>query len=237
MTACWSKGSHARHPYYLCPKRGCSCYGKSIRREKIEGEFEALLKDVQPTPALFKVATAMFRELWDHRLAQSQTQAKALGAQIIKIEKQVSQLLERNLDATVPSVIDVYEDRIRKLEEEKILAREQIAAAGRPVSSFDDTLRTALNFLSSPWNLWASERLEDRRTVLKLTVADRLRYTRNNGFRTADLSMPFKVLGSFCGGEREMARPKRFKPLSPQIRSLLISCIWDCLLYLDGSSA
>ncbi|WP_371349051.1 zinc ribbon domain-containing protein [Ancylobacter sp. IITR112] len=22
LTACWSKGSHGRYPYYLCPKRG-----------------------------------------------------------------------------------------------------------------------------------------------------------------------------------------------------------------------
>jgi hypothetical protein len=48
---------------------------------------------------------------------------------------------------------------------------------------------------------------EDRRTVLKRVFAERLRYGRENGFRTADLSLPFRLLGAFGAGEKEMARP------------------------------
>jgi site-specific DNA recombinase len=216
LTACWSKGSNALHPYYLCPKRGCASYGKSIRRDRIEGEFEALLCSVQPTEKLFKVARAMFKELWEHRLSQGEAQAKALSAQLVKIERQVSQFLERILDASVPSVIGAYEDRVRKLEEDKLVIKERMANVARPASSFEDTLRTALDFISSPWNLWNSERLEDRRAVLKLTFADRLRYMRNEGFRTAKLSLPFNVMGGILGGENKMARPKGFEPLTPR---------------------
>ena len=216
LTACWSKGSHSRHPYYLCPKRGCDSYGKSIRRDKIEGEFEELLQSVQPTERLFKVARKMFRTLWDNRLSQAEAQGKALSAQLIKIERQVSQLLERILDASVPSVIGAYEDRIRKLEEDKLVIQERMANATHPASSFDDTLRTALEFLANPWILWSSGRLDDRRAVLKLAFADRLKYTRENGFRTADLSLPFKVLGAFAGSKSQMARPKGFEPLTPR---------------------
>jgi hypothetical protein len=35
LTACWTKGKYSRYPYYLCPKRGCESYGKSIRRAAI----------------------------------------------------------------------------------------------------------------------------------------------------------------------------------------------------------
>ena len=71
--------------------------------------------------------------------------------------------------------------------------------AGRPVSIFDNTLSTALAFLANPCNLWVSERLDDRRAVLKFTFAERLRYKRCEGFRAANLSSPFKVLGDFHG--------------------------------------
>jgi site-specific DNA recombinase len=216
LTACWSKGSHAKHPYYLCPKRGCASYGKSIRRDRIEGAFDELLRSVQPTEKLFKVACAMFKELWDRRLEQGEAQAKALSAQLVKIERQVSQFLERVLDANVPSVIAAYEDRIQKLEEEKLAIKERIANVSRPASSFDDALRTALDFIASPWKLWNSERLEERRTVLKLVFADRLRYGRESGFRTANLSLPFNILGKICGGRNQMARPKGFEPLTPR---------------------
>ena len=214
LTACWSAGSHSRYPYYLCSKKGCVSYGKSIRREKIEGEFETLLRNVQPTEQLFRVARAMFKELWDHRLSQAAAEAKAQSAELVKIERQVSQFLDRILDASVPSVIAAYEERVRKLEADKIVIQERLANAARPASSFEDTLRTALAFLANPWKLWESQRLEDRRTVLKLTFADHLRYLRGEGFRTASLSLPFNVLGGMSGGDVQMARPRGIEPLT-----------------------
>lgn len=150
LTACWSKSSHSLHPYYLCPKRGCESYGKSIRRDRIEGEFEMLLQEVTPSETLFRIARKMFADLWVHRERQAKNQGKALKAQLAKIETQVGQYLDRILDASVPSVIAAIEERVRRLKEEKLVIREQMASAKRPASGFEDTLRTALDFLANP---------------------------------------------------------------------------------------
>lgn len=211
LTVCWSKGTHSHHPYYLCPKRGCESYGKSIRRDRLEGEFETLLQEVTPSETLFRIARRMFANLWAHRAQQAETQAKAMTAQLAKVEKQVAQLLERILDASLPSVIAAYEEKISRLEDEKLLIREKMATAKRPAASFDKTLRTALDFLANPWKLWKSDRLEDKQTVLKLAFADRLRYTRKRGFRTADLSMPFKILTQVSGAKSLVAEGKGLK--------------------------
>ncbi|MGO4671080.1 recombinase family protein [Bosea sp. 2RAB26] len=48
LTACWSRGNSGHHPYYLCHTRSCASYGKSIRRNVIEGEFAALLTRIAP---------------------------------------------------------------------------------------------------------------------------------------------------------------------------------------------
>jgi hypothetical protein len=84
---------------------------------------------------------------------------------------------------------------------------EKIANCGRPLRSFDETLRTSLDFLANPCNLWGSERLEHKKAVVKLAFADRLAYVRNEGFRTPALSLPFKVLADFKSSESKMARP------------------------------
>ncbi len=107
-----------------------------------------------------------------------------------------------------------YETRIHKLEEQKIIVSEKIANCGRPVRGFEETLRTSLNFLGNPLKLWVSERLEDKRAVLKLAFADKLAYVRKEGFRTPNLTLPFKALASFKMGEIEMARSKGFEPLT-----------------------
>ncbi len=220
-TSCWSTGSHGRYPYYLCQKRGCEMYGKSIRRDDLEGAFEALLLTVKPSASLFKVARAMFEELWDRRMSQGKVQAKALASQLAKIEKQVAQLLERVMDARVPTVIAAYENKIEALEKSKLLICEKLGSQGAPKSTFEKSLERAMEFLSNPWNLWSSGRLEDRRTVLKLVFAKPLYYNKNTGYRTADLSLPFKMLGQNIHGENLMVRsrglePPRVAPQRPQ---------------------
>jgi hypothetical protein len=98
---------------------------------------------------------------------------------------------------------------IRKLWEDKIAISEKIANCGRPLKSFDETLRTALDFLGNPRKLWDAERLEDRRALLKLAFIDQLAYVRNEGFRTANLALPFKVFADFSSSKSKMARPER----------------------------
>ncbi len=185
---------------------------KSIRRDVIEGEFETLLKNMQPTAPLFKAARAMFKDLWDHRLAMGVERTKALKVELGKVEQQVNQFLDRIVDASVPSVIATYETRIKTLEDRKLVLLEKIGTTGRPVRSFEETVRTAFDFLASPCILWSSERLEDKRAVLKLAFAERLAYTKKQGFRTPDFSLPFKTLAQISGPDFKMARLAGIEP-------------------------
>ncbi len=221
LTACWSKGRSASYPYYLCPKRGCASYGKSIRREKLEGEFEQLLRQLKPSEALFDVATAMFEELWDHRLVHADQRRRDLQSQLGKLDQQIEQLLDRIVDANSGSVVSAYESRIQRLEERKFVINDTIARTGQPVRTFEDTLRTALVFLSNPWKLWVSECPEDKKTVLKLAFSDRLAYARKGGFRTANVALPFQIIQSLSTqegdnsmGENKMAHPIGFEPMT-----------------------
>ena len=93
----------------------------------------------------------------------------------------------------------------------KIEIQEKAETCGRPLRSFDDSLRTALAYIGNPGKYWASERFEAKRAVLKLTFSDRLAYVRNSGFRTPNLALPFKALAGICGAENAMARPERFE--------------------------
>ena len=125
---------------------------------------------------------------------------------------QINQLLDRIIEAGSPAVISAYENRIQKLEQDKAVLKEKIAACGKPVQSFEKSFRTAMDFLASPCEIWESERFEDKRAVLKLAFADRLTYVRNEGFRIAETTLPFKVLGGFRGEESCMVRPVGIEP-------------------------
>ncbi len=190
--------------------------GKSIRRELVEGEFEALLQSLVPSRELFDLVSGIFRDLWDQRLAASGAHKKHMTAEISQIDRKVEQLVERLLSADSDTVIRVYETQIGKLESEKHILAEKIAKCGTPLDTYDDSFRTAMGFLANPWNLWKSERMEDKRTVLKLAFDGNLTLCRKEGLRTPQIALPFKALAGISDDEEEMARPKRFELLTPR---------------------
>ncbi len=63
LRSSWSTGKTRRYAYYLCQTKSCASYGKSIARDKIEGEIGALIKSLQPTKQLLTLAKAMLETL------------------------------------------------------------------------------------------------------------------------------------------------------------------------------
>ncbi len=215
MTACWSKGRNATYPYYLCFKKGCEQYRKSIRKEKLEEEFGKLLQNLRPSENLFAMAKEMFRELWERKQAKHKKEGASIKNDLRKIERQVEQFLDRIVETDNGTVIAAYEKRIRDLEEQKLILSEKITQSGKRLPDFDKSVRTALKFLANPHKLWASERLEDKVTALRLVFSGKLPYDRNTGFRTAPIAEPYRLLNDIGGGEYEMARPTGFEPVTP----------------------
>jgi hypothetical protein len=80
-----------------------------------------------------------------------------------------------------------------------------VSRCGTVAKGYDETFRTAFEFLASPCNLWKNGGFEDKRTVLKLTLNDPLVYDWNSGVRTAEFSLPFKLLGNESDREKLMA--------------------------------
>ena len=194
MTSCWSKGRNKHYPYYLCDTPGCASKRKSIARAEIEEGAEAVLRALQPARQLFELARVMFIDLWDMRLAESKHAHKALGDQIRDVENQIESMLDRIVRASSPSVVSAYEARIEKLEREKIRLSEKAEQILPPKGHLKDFIEPAMAFLANPWNLYQKGSFAMRQTVLRLAFAEPLRYRRNEGYRTAKITFPFKVL-------------------------------------------
>ncbi len=212
LTANWSKGKAAHYPYYLCRQKDCTAKGKSIRREVVEQEFEALLKALRPTEELFELASALFKDLWEQRAKAMKDQGKSMKAELSQIERKIAQLMDRLVEADSESVIRAYEKRIGDLETDRMVMREKIEKCGKPLATYEDTFEHSMEFLANPWKIWENVQIEYCQTVLKLAFADQLAYDRENGFRTPEISLPFKALGDICSGNLEMAHPVGFEP-------------------------
>ena len=221
LTAAWCKGKYKKYPYYFCRTKGCQAYGKTIRRDKIEGEFKELLSKLQPTKGLFQIAAAMFKDSWRMHSEQAGATVKALKRDADKAEKDIKKLIERIMDATNERVVLAYEKRIEELERDKLVFREKAAQTGKPQYTYDKLFELSLKFLSSPCKLWDSGRFELQRLVLKLAFSEHLAYSRAEGFRTPKTTLPFKVLGGFLSQENGMVPPGRIELPLPQRNGIL----------------
>lgn len=140
----------------------------------------------------------------------------------------IAKLLDRIVEIDSPSIIVTYENRIRELENRKAELNEKIRKCGTVLPDFDETFRTAFSFLSNPHKIWCSDRLENKRTVLKLAFADKLSYCRNEGFRTAPYALPFALLEDFGQGNYNWwvwldsnQRPRDYESQIPHIYAYL----------------
>jgi site-specific DNA recombinase len=203
LRSCWTKGKYKRYPYYLCQNKGCDSYGKSIARDKLEGDVGQLIKTLQPSETLFAMVRVMFRQAWDMRSAQAQEASASIKAQLSAAEKQVESLLVRIIDAESTTVIRAYEGKIAEIEMNKLKLRDQMIHRSQPKGKFDDVLELSLQFLANPWKLWESGHITLRRTVLRLAFTERLQYHRKTGARTPKTALVFKALGGQLSSEIE----------------------------------
>ena len=211
MTSCWSHGSHKKYAYYWCNNRNCGLYRSSHSAIKMHGAFEALLRAVRPTDGLFDLAYDIFKHIWDQRSQQVSAAKQKLRAEIKKIDKQITQLLDRIIDTQSATVINAYEKRIADLEKQKLVVGEKLAFPAKVQRPFSEMFERSCEFLSNPLKIWDSGRLEDRQTVLKLLFQEPLAYAKNEGFRTPKLSLPFSMLGAFQEVKKEMVPPERLE--------------------------
>lgn len=206
LTACWSKSkTGAKHPYYQCFNKECESHRKSIPRAQIEGEFEKLLAGVTPSAMMVGLVKDMLKKAWSMLGEHEAAYKHSLKQELIGVEKKVEKLLDKIVEANNVSVVSAYEQRIDRLEKEKLVLAEKLEKTGQFRRSFDMMFKLAMQFFANPCHLWHSDRLDDKQAVLKLSFDDKLFYHRNEGFRTPRTSRVFAALEQFCIQKSQMA--------------------------------
>jgi len=212
MTANWTKGRNAAYPYYVCRHRGCEKFGKSVARDKVESAFEGVLRRMAPRPEVLAVFSKLFRKRWSEAESKAKDAGAAMKLQVAAMEKKIAQFLDRIVESDSSTVIGAYERKVEELERQKLVLAEKTSRCGTVLPDYDETFRTAFDFIANPCFLWETGSIEDRRIVLKLALDSHLEYDWNEGVRTPELSLPFKMLRADSDREMVMAEREGFEP-------------------------
>ncbi len=199
LTASWSKGCKKHYAYYLCQTRDCDHYGKSIPRAKIEGQFEELLKGIQPSRNLVKTMFAMCRVYREMKIGRAEANKKALEAQMQETEDHIAKLVNRIVEASNERAIGAIENKIGELEQQKLILAEKAAKSAQHAPTLNDNLELAWAFLANPYSIWQKGVFDLKRLVLKLVLSEPLAYDRFEGYRTPSTALVFSALGRNSG--------------------------------------
>ena len=215
MTAAWSTGRNGKYPYYFCQTKGCSHCGKSLRKDKIEGEFEALLDHLRPTAPVIAMLKLMVTEACGDRHRSYTEQVSAHKTELAALDKRRGQLMDRLLATEDAALVSIYEEQVRELHKKKVGLEEKLAGEARPLVDGRTSYRTALSFVANPRKYWDSGDLKRRRLVPKLLFGGRLPYDRNEGYRTGGIAHPFRTLRLLEGAKSGMVPPEGLEPPTP----------------------
>lgn len=214
LTAGYSRGRNALYGYYFCQKKHCTQYRKNIRKSDVEDSFSHLLARLKPTVRSIMLLRELLSEAWDEREAQAKEGNRELHRSLGESERKIERLMDRLVTTEDLDLVHAYEKQLRKLQAEKCLLTEKLEETDTNQASFDETYRTAFEFLANPCNLWASDDPEDRNLLLKLAFREKLPYHRNGGYRTAPTSCIFEALEALNDNTFGMVHPRGFEPLT-----------------------
>ncbi len=145
--------------------------------------------------------------------AQIAQRGQSYDVEISKLDSKIENVMDKLVEADSNSVIKAYENRIKKLETDKAVLIDKSRQSLRPMRSFKSALKTALDyFISNPYKIWESGRLDSRRAVIKLAFPGGFQYHRNPGLRTVETPLPFKVLRGLSDNKNQLTEKAGFEP-------------------------
>jgi site-specific DNA recombinase len=224
LTAGWSKGRNGKHPYYHCKTKGCSLYGKSIKRDAVEGEFKNIIKAMTPSETVLEIARGVITDAWKKKRSEYTSQLMDVDRDKKMIDQQIQGFMGRLLEVEDRTIVSLYENHIKELELNRQILSAQAKEMHKVDTSIEGALGTVFDFIGKPLSLWDSDDLDDKRLVLKLAFAKQLPFSKDSGFGTAAYSLPFSVLRDIHSQESKVVEEEGFEPSNSEEDRFTVCC-------------
>ncbi len=200
FTASWTtkKRKNYRIGYYRCKTAGCSLKNKNINKTVIDKQFEELLSGIKPKSAILKLTQAIFIKAWNDRVSTAEIRKSATAKELEVVEGEIAALARRAAKTGSEEALGAYEREIEALGKKAASLREKLGGLEKPKINFETALNMVFEFIKNPHNKWVNGDLATKRLLLKVVFESKIRYSKENGFETANLALPLRVFEHFA---------------------------------------
>jgi len=203
MTASWCTGRKGtRYPHYFCRTKGCIYNWKTTGKKEFEAKFEELLIRVKPAADTVDLTKDVLKEQWGIRLDNYTAWRDRIAAEAEEADIAIQSYLVRISKTKDEDLIATYEEKIKDLRSKKKLGDENLNKRKYTNEEFGTASDKVLNTLKDPMSMWKSDEYNDKRTILFMYFEDQLRYDYKNGFGTAGLAYPIKLINEVSASKK-----------------------------------
>jgi site-specific DNA recombinase len=193
FTAGWSTGRKSKFAYYRCNNVSCVRHNKSIPKNHFEGEFNSILKKVNPRRETLAMTKAILVDLWNKKLTEIGSIKKEREKNLHNVQAEKATYVGRVPKVHSVDVINAFEERIEELANEELLLKDEIKNLSTPRVGFETAVDRVFQLLKNPHSVWTKGGLSEKKVVLNLVFAEKLVYSYEKGFEHPIYSLPLRA--------------------------------------------
>lgn len=212
VTASWHKGRTKKYAHYFCKQKDCYMFGKVAQRGALEGEFEALIKDLAPNIDVLNFAKGILADIYENR-DKVEGSNKALFIQEVEmLEAKKKQFMDRITNTNSDALVREYEKEVESLLKRKEELEDNLPVKIYSQENFGTASELVFNYLENPVAMWQSPNYKDKRLLLEMYFEEKLAYDLKEGFGTATLACLPKLLCIKEPAENHLVEMPGFEP-------------------------
>ncbi len=197
ITGSWNTGRTKSYANYNCrsPKSKCRLGGKVIHKDIIEEQYLEVLKSAKPKKQILDLTKEVMKDCWNTRIQNLDQEIKNSKQKKNKIEDDKKSATDQYLGASIPSLKDAIAQKIERLDQEYKVVERKIGKLKKTKkrTNFNEALELVFNFLENPEYEWANGDFAQKQLVSKLVFTRPIEFNREDGFGTAEKSLPYSV--------------------------------------------
>ncbi len=197
LTGAWSKGRNSRYPYYFYQHKDCINYSKTIRKEKLELDFDSFIKKQKLNDEVSKVVSIIFERSWNEEVSTYKNSTNIIKNKSRVLEEKISQLTDRLISAKTEGIQRGYESQIEKAQNEI----DQLNAVDSRQTDLSVPYRTALDkavtLLKNPYKIWSEVDVIEKQKLFYFIFEDNIAYSKKDGYRTAQKTYAIRLFEEF----------------------------------------
>ncbi|MBA3723945.1 MAG: recombinase family protein [Candidatus Levybacteria bacterium] len=214
MTASWNRGRNAYYANYFCKSKGCIYIWKTVSKHKIEPEFEHLLANSKPLEAYIELTKDVLLEQWGIRSEAYMENKGKISNEVESIKRTIDSYLEQIGKTKDSNMKTLYEEKIQKEIAKQKKIEGELSKTRYSSHEFGTVTKKVFDTLKDPMAMWKSEDYDDKKLILFMYFEDQLRYSYKEGFGTASLAYPVRLINEIGQAKNDSVEMSGSEPES-----------------------